>query len=78
MNLPRELSFLTDLVLTLNHTQAKIEKWFSINHTVNQVNMNFDSIIARKLAIDYIKSSDFWPHNFPIAKEFLQSADCSR
>ena len=56
------------LVLVLSHSQANVERCFSVNNSVLKCNMSEKSIMSRKLIIDHMKSHNLLPV-FPHYKE---------
>lgn len=49
-----QLAFVVKVILTLSHGQASVERGFSINKSVLEVNMKAESIVARKLIRDHM------------------------
>ena len=61
------------MVLTLSHGQASVERQFSVNNSVLDVNMKEDSIVARKLIRDHMLAHSLTPESFTITKPLITS-----
>ena len=67
------LARVVKLVLTLSHGQASVERQFSVNNSVLDVNMKEDSIVARKLIRDHMLAHSLTPESFTITKPLITS-----
>lgn len=77
-SIPAELSSILKLVFTLSHGQASVERGFSVNNIVLKTNMKPESITARKIIIDHMRSKELQPHTLPINRKLLRSVNLSR
>ena len=68
------LAFFLKLIFTLSHTQAAVERLFSINKNVLSQNMKSETIIARKTIKDHMLFNNLKPETIEISVEFLQAA----
>ena len=55
------LAFVMKMILTLSHGQAAVERSFSINKSVVDVNMKEEFIVARKTIKDHMLLNDIQP-----------------
>ena len=74
----KELSFLVEIILTLSHGQASVERSFGVNNTVINVNMSKDSIVAKKIIKDHMISSKLTPESVQITNKLLRSVSTAR
>ena len=59
------------MILTLSHGQAAVEKSFSINKPVVDVNMKEESIVACKTVKDHMLSNDIQPDMIEISNKMI-------
>ena len=57
----KDLSYVVKIILTLNHDQASVERGFSINKSLVQVNMKEETIVAKKIIRDYMSVNSLKP-----------------
>ena len=74
----KELSFLMKIILSLGHCQASVERSFSVNNTVINVNMSEDSIVAKKIIKDHMISNKLTPESVQINNKLLRSVSTAR
>ena len=65
------LAFVIKIILTLSHGQAAVERSFSINKSVVDVNMKEESIVARKTIKDHMLSNDIQPDTIEISNKMI-------
>ena len=65
------LAFVIKMILTLSHGQAAVERSFSINKSVVNVNMKEESIVARKTIKDHMLSNDIQPDIIEILNKII-------
>ena len=65
------LAFVIKIILTLSHGQAAIERSFSINKSVLDVNMKEESIVACKTIKDHRLSNDIQPDMIEILNKMI-------
>ena len=65
------LAFVIKMILTLSHGQAGVERSFSINKSVVDVNMKAESIVARKTIKDHMLSNDIQPDMIGISNKMI-------
>ena len=65
------LAFVIKMILTLSHGQAAVERSFSINKSVVDVNMKEESIVARKAIKDHMLSNDIQPDMIEISNKMI-------
>ena len=65
------LAFVIKMILTLSHGQAAVERSFSINKSVVDVNMKEESIVARKTIKDHMLSNDIQPDMIEISNKMI-------
>ena len=58
----KNLAFILKIVFTLSHGQVAVERGFSVNQTVLDVNMQENSLIACKLIRNHMSSNNLKPH----------------
>lgn len=68
---------LIQLLLTMSHGQAAVERGFSINKKVEVENLKHESIIAHRLICDHVNKVG-GIQNVDLSKELLQSCKASR
>ena len=59
------------MILTLSHGQAAVERSFSINKSVVDVNLKEESIVARKTIKDHMLSDDIQPDMIEISNKMI-------
>ncbi|RUS79907.1 hypothetical protein EGW08_012345 [Elysia chlorotica] len=62
-----------NMVLTMSHGNAEVERGFSVNKEVSVENMAERSIIARRLICQFIKDNGNCPAMVPLGKKMLTS-----
>ena len=65
------LAFAIKMILKLSHGQAAVERSFSINKSVVDVNMKEESIVARKTIKDHMLSNDIQPDMIEISNKMI-------
>ena len=65
-------------ILTLSHGNASVERGFSINKNLVDVNMSQESIIAQRMVKDHMIANNLTPSTTEISKEMLASVKRSR
>ena len=60
-------------VLVISNGQEAMERGFSVNNKVYNVDMHEISVISRKKIIDHMNSHSLMPQSFPITKRLLKS-----
>ena len=65
------LAFVIKIILTLSHGQAAVERSFSINKSVVDVNMKEESIVARKTIKNHMLSNDVQPDMIEISNKMI-------
>lgn len=73
-----DLSFLIKMILTLSHGQAAVERSFSINNSVLNLNMKEDSIVAKKIVKDHMISNGLKPNTINISNKLIRSVASAR
>ena len=73
-----DLSFLIKIVLTLSHGQAAVERSFSVNNSVLNLNMKEDSIVANKIVKDHMISNSLKPYTIAITNQLIRSVSAAR
>ena len=74
-----DLSFLIKIVLTLSHDgQAAVERSFSINNSVLNLNIKEDSIVAKKIVKDHMISNSLKPYTISITNQLIRSFYAAR
>ena len=63
------------IILVLSHGQATVERGFSENKMLLVENLDMESLIAQRLICNYMKRKNFEPHNFPVSKNLISSAE---
>ena len=59
------------MILTLSHGQAAVERSFSINESVVDVDMKEESIVARKTIKDHMITNDIQPDIIEISNKMI-------
>ena len=69
-----EFSFIVQLVLTLSHGQATVERGFNLTKSLLQTNMTPETVISKRLIRDHMIANEISPHSIdvsgPLIKEF--------
>ena len=65
------LAFVMKMILTLSHGQAAVERSFSINKSVVDVNMKEEFIVARKTIKDHMLLNDIQPDMIEISNKMI-------
>ena len=65
------MAFVIKTILTLSHGQAAVERSFSINKSVVDVNMKEESIVARKTIKDHMLSNDIQPDMVEVSNKII-------
>ena len=78
IKLPKELASSLKIVLVLSHGQASVERIFSVNNTIMKDNLKSESVTARKVIIDHMRSKELKAHSLPITKNLVHSVKQSR
>ena len=73
-----DLSFLIKIVLTLSHGQAAVERSFSVNNSVLNLNMKEDSIVAKKIVKDHMIFNSLKPYTIAITNQLIRSVSAAR
>ena len=68
------LAFVLKLIFTLNHSQAAVERLFSINKNVLSKNMEPETIVARKTIKDNMLFSNLKPETIEMSTELPKAA----
>ena len=66
------------MILCLNHGQAAVERGFSVNKNLLQVNMTEASIVPQRMIYDHMISKDLQPQTLSMTKGLLQSVRTAR
>ena len=74
----KDLSFVLKIVLTLSDGQASVERSFSVNKSVLDVNMKEESMVARKVIRYHMSSNNLQPHTIEISKAMINSYKSAR
>ena len=73
-----ELSFVIRLILTLSHGQASVERGFSINNAILEINM-LPGIVASKWFVrDHMIAKGLQPHTIKIDKPIMLAVKGAR
>ena len=68
----KELYQIIQLVLTLSHGQASVERSFSVNEDILLPNMRAETLYAIKLVHDTIRTTGIKVHDFKVTDRMLQ------
>ena len=71
------LKYVMKFILTLSHGQASVERGFSINKSVEKVNVTEESIVSKKLVRDHMIENELEPHTVPISNQLIRSVSCA-
>ncbi|GFO18650.1 AAK AK-HSDH: amino acid kinase superfamily aak domain-containing protein [Plakobranchus ocellatus] len=63
-----------NIVLLLSHSNADVERGFSVNKEASVENLLEESLVARRLICQYVSDSGLCMSQVPITKEMLQSS----
>ena len=74
----KNLAFILKIVLTLSHGQAVVERRFSVNKAVLDVNMQENSLIAHKLIRDRMSSNNLKPHCMEVPNPMIRAYTSAR
>lgn len=66
------LSFIVKIPLTLSHDQAAVERSFSVNNNIIQINMYATTIISKRFIKDYMLANGLQPHTIEITKPLVK------
>ena len=73
-----QLASVIQIILTLSHGQADVERGFSVNAGVLQDNMKEDSIVSKRLVKDYLISNSLQPHTVEVSSQLRASCRHAR
>ena len=59
------------VILNPSHGQASVERGFSINKSVLNVNITEESIVSKKLVRDHMIANKLEPYTVPISNELI-------
>ena len=71
----RKLASVVALVLTLSHGQASVERGFSQNNNLIQVNMSPDTIISKRIIKDHMLANNLKPYTITIDSSIMKAFD---
>ena len=74
----KNLALILKIVLTLSHGQAAVQRGFSVSKAVLDVNMQENSLIARKLIRDHMSSSNRKPHCMEVPNPMIRAYTSAR
>ena len=69
----KNLAFILKIVLTLSHGQAAVQRGFSVSKAALDVNMQENSLIARKLIRDHMSSSNLKPQCMEVPNPMIRA-----
>ena len=67
------MSFVVNLILTLNYSQASVECGFSLNANIMKTNMSRESLTAKRIIKDHMLANKLKPHTIEIIKSIVQA-----
>ena len=73
-----KFAFIIKVILTVSPAQAAIERGFSLNKTILDVNMKKESIVARKIIRDHLLTNSIQPHTIDINNAMIVSFKAAR
>lgn len=74
----KKLASIVSLVLTLSHGQASVERGFSQNNSVLQVNQSADTIISKRIIKDHMLANDLKPFTIEINSSLIKAFRSAR
>ena len=74
----KKLASVVALVLTLSHGQASVERGFSQNNNLIQVNMSPDTIISKRIIKDHILANNLKPCVITTDSSIMKAFQSSR
>ena len=69
-----ELSFVIRLILTLSHGQASVERGFSINNAILEMNMLLETVVSKRTVRDHMIAKGLQPHTIKLDKPIKLAA----
>ena len=73
-----EFCLAIQIVLTLSHGQADVERGFSLNNAVLESNMKHNSVVSKRLIQDHLVSNNLKPHTMEINSKLRSSCRQAR
>ena len=73
-----ELSFVIRLILTLSHGQASVERGFSINNAILEINMLPETVASKWIVRDHMIAKGLQPHTIKIDKPIMLAVKGAR
>ena len=70
----KSLTKIIKIIMMLSGGQSEGERGFSIDENALDDNIQMKTIVAQRKVNDYIRKSNFQPHNMPLSRVSLQSA----
>ena len=67
------MSFVVNLILTLNYSQTSVERGFSLNANIMKTNMSRESLTAKRIIKDHMLANKLKPHTIEIIKSIVQA-----
>ena len=74
----KELALLLNVILTLGHGQAAVDRCFRINNSLSIVNISEKSLVCKKLVKDHLLSNQQEAHLVPITNQLIRSVATAR
>ena len=68
-----KLAFVMQLIFTLSHGQAAVERGFSINNSVSDTNMKPETIISKRIIRDHMLAHSVKPHTIEMSSALVKS-----
>jgi hypothetical protein len=72
------LAFVVEVIMTLSHGQASVERGFSQRNAMLKDNMKTDSMNSRRIIIDHMRSNEIGPESIAITNKLLLSVKSAR
>ena len=69
------MCFILKVLLTLSHGQAAVERGFSLGKSNLQININEESIVAKKVIRDHLLANKLDPHSYQVCNKLILSCN---
>ena len=73
-----DLGEVLKVVLTLGHGQADVERGFNVNKETLQHNQKENSLVARRLIKDHLRTNNIQPYTVDVTSELIRSVKAAR
>ena len=74
----KELPFVIQIILTMSHVQAAVERGFNINNSVLKTNISREGVKVKRLVKDHLLANNLKPHTIQITNPIVRALKVAR